>query len=412
MYHRHRRVDYTNSLPDECLALIFNYLITTNDRNNSSLVSHRWFRIEAQTRTYLTLKAHSNLQPFILSIFNRFNSLTQLVLRNYSTSLVSINDNDMILITSMCPNLTRLKLCFCDRLTVFSKNCKELKEFSCANCEFSDLGMLELLDNCTQLEVLSVTWLVSRLSDDKALSNFRAAKSLKVIKVSFVCNERLFEPLIIASKNLKSLKLIGCGGKWDRALESIGDDNCLGDVHLEQVNVTDVGVSLLAKCRDLISLYIKNVLCTDVGLISVAENCKRLKKLYVDDCVRNKIGNEGLIAVGKHSVNLQELVLKGVSVSCVSLQVIATNCQKLVRLELSRSETITDVEMMCIAEKCVALKSLCIEECCVSNKGIEAFALGCPNLAKFRVTKCKKVTREVKDRLRASRESLWLHYIH
>ena len=76
----------------------------------------------------------------------------------------------------------------------------------------------------------------------------------------------------------------------------------------------------------------------------------------------------------------------------------------MVSLYLSRSDTITDVEMLCIADKCTALKFLCIEKCHeVSDKGIEAFALGCPNLAKIEVIKCCKVTRAVKDLLIAKR---------
>ncbi|PWA90137.1 F-box domain, cyclin-like protein [Artemisia annua] len=339
-------IDYTDSLPDECLALIFNFLTTTNDRNNASLVSHRWLRIQAQTRTRLSLIVQSELRPFIPSIFNRFNSLIHLVLRNnyYCTSVDSINDNDMILITSMCPNLTRLELRQCRQLTdsgmaVFSKNCKKLKEFSCRDCMFSDLGIFP--------------------TDVKARPNFRAAKSLKVIELWHVDNERLFEPLIIASKNLTSLTLIGGDGSWDRSLEMIPNDSCLVDVCLDGVNVTDV------------------------GLISVAQNCRALKKLSLEDT--GEIGDEGLIAVGKHCVNLQELTLDGVDASYVSLQVIATNCQNLVSLYLSSSDTITDVEMLCIADKCTALKFLCIKKCHeVSDKGIEAFALGCPNLAEIR----------------------------
>ncbi|PWA74671.1 F-box domain, cyclin-like protein [Artemisia annua] len=363
--HTAAAMDYTDSLPDECLALIFNFLTTSKDRKNSSLVSHRWLRIEAQTHTHLSLIAHSDLQPFIPSIFNRFNSLTQLFLHNnYSKSFDSINDNDMILITSMSPNLMRLRIVYCHRITdsgmaVFSKNCNKLKEFSCADCRFSDLGIFELLHNCTQLEVLDV-WSLNNYPDVKAPPNFSAgaaAKSLKVIKLSFAHNERLFEPLIIASKNLTSLELGCCDGSWGRTLEMIPNDSCLVEVHLQDVNVTDV------------------------GLISVAKNCRALKKLGVGNFNGSvEIGDEGLIAVGKHSVNLQELILIGVNATCVSLEVIATNCRNLVRLELSRSETITDVEMMCIAEKCVALKTLYISTCPVSNKGIEAFALGCPNL--------------------------------
>ncbi|PWA81883.1 VIER F-box protein 2 [Artemisia annua] len=404
------KIDYTNSLPDECLTLIFNFLTTTHDRNNSSRVCHRWLQIDAQTRTHLTLNARERLQRFIPQIFIRFDSLTRLVLHNHDyNSYYSINDKDMILITSMCPNLTRLKIIECRRITdsgmaVFSKNCKKLKEFSYDHCWCSDSGIFELLDNSSQLEVLSVTRLFIYSDDSASFCAGLAAKTLKVIKLRHVHSERVFQPLIIGAKNLKRLKLVDCDGNWDRTLEMIPDDNCLVEVHLEGVNVSDVGLSSLAKCRDLLVLRIDNYRCTDVGLISVAENCRALKKLYVGR--RSEIGDSGLIAVGRHSVNLQELILNGVEATCVSLEVIATNCQNLVRLELCQSDTITDVEVMFIAEKCVALKILCIEECGVSNNGIEAFALGCPNLAEIRVTKCKKLTREVKDWLIARRGSL------
>ncbi|PWA62622.1 zinc finger, RING/FYVE/PHD-type, Methyltransferase, trithorax [Artemisia annua] len=116
---------------------------------------------------------------------------------------------------------------------------------------------------------------------------------------------------------------------------------------------------------------------------TVAENCKALKKLYVGNLHKSEIGDEWLI-----SVNL--LVLIEVNASCVSLQVITTNCLILVRLELCRNDTIADVEMMCITEN--------------------AFVVGCPDLVEIRVTECKKVTR--KDRLRASRESLVIKLDH
>ncbi|PWA99326.1 F-box family protein [Artemisia annua] len=311
----------------------------------------------------------------------------------------------MFLITSRFPNLTRLELRQCLEITdsgvsAFSKNCNKLKEFSCVDCAFSDLGIFELLRNCSQLEVLSVTSLYS-LRDVRDPAKFRTglpANTLKVIELRYVYSERLFEPLISGSKNLKSLKLYYCGGKWDSWLKMIPDDSGLVEVHLETVNVTDVGLSSLSKCRYLNSLRIVNInnqLCTNVGLISIAKNCKRLKKLYVGYWkYTSYIGEEGLIAVGEHSMNLEELILIGVNATHVSLEVIARNCQNLVRLELSMSETITDVEMSCIAEKCVALKSLCIEECCVSNKGIEEFALGCPNLAKIRDQTLNAITND------------------
>ncbi|GKF09471.1 hypothetical protein Tco_0043695, partial [Tanacetum coccineum] len=62
----------------------------------------------------------------------------------------------------------------------------------------------------------------------------------------------------------------------------IPDDNCLVEVHSENVNMTHVSVSSVSKCRDLNAVRMVNsVRCMNVGLICVAENCKGLKKLCV-----------------------------------------------------------------------------------------------------------------------------------
>ncbi|PWA52972.1 F-box domain, cyclin-like protein [Artemisia annua] len=357
-------IDYTNSLPDECLALIFNYITTTNDRNNSSLVSRRWLRIESQTRTSLTLHAPSYLPlSRIPSIFTRFNSLTQLVLRCdlYNTS---INDHNLSLIASRCPYLMRLELRMCYNITdkgmaILSQKCKQLKIFSCIGGGFKAKGIITLLDGCSSLEELSVGYLDSG---------------------------RLFEPLIIGSSSLKTLKMTRLSGRdWDTCLEMIAVSalSSLQVLHLEKL------------------LY-----CTNTGLICVVEHCKYLKKLCIDNCEWGEIGNEALIAIAKYCLSLEELVLIGVDACRISLEAIVVNCRKLERLDLCESKAITDVEISYIAEKCVALKKLLIKECCVSDKGIEAFAMGCSTLVEIRVTKCRNVTHEVKDRLRARRGSL------
>ncbi|GER45058.1 acetyl-CoA acetyltransferase [Striga asiatica] len=65
-----------------------------------------------------------------------------------------------------------------------------------------------------------------------------------------------------------------------------------------------------------------------------------------------------------------------------------------------------DPEIVCIAAKCSALKKLCIKGCRVMDTGIEAFAFGCPNLVKIKVKKCRGVTSEVAEWLRARRVTL------
>ncbi|PWA96404.1 F-box domain, cyclin-like protein [Artemisia annua] len=293
----------------------------------------------AHTRTHLSLNAHSNLQPFIPSIFTRFHSLTHLHLHSGKITSPSINDDGLRLITSRCPNLTRLNLRACPGITshgmaILSQNCKKLKIFSCSFCRFGAKGVIELLKRCYSLEELS----------------------FENLKIDF--------------------------NVWGRFLEMVAvSDNSLVEVHLEDVDVSDTSLLALSKCS-------------------------RLQVLHIHNGVLKRIGNEALIAIAKYSLNLQELVLIGVDACCISLEAIAVNCRKLERLHLCSSNKITDVEISCIAGKCVALNKLSIRNCWVSDKGVEAFVLGSPNLVEISLEKCENVTHEVEDRLRAIKGSL------
>ncbi|CAH1421155.1 unnamed protein product [Lactuca virosa] len=406
-------IDYTSEIPDDCLAVVFQFL-GAGDRKRCSLVSRRWLLVEGQSRHRLAIDANSGLVPFIPSVFSRFDSVTKLSLRCDRRS-VSIDDNGLIMISLRCLNLTRLKLRGCREITdvgmaALAKNCKGLKKFSCGSCMFGAKGMNALLDNCSSLEELSVKRLrgINDGVTAEPIGPGAAAKSLKTVCLKELYNGQFFGPLISGAKNLKTLKLLRCLGDWDSLMEMIAvPENSLVEVHLERLQVSDIGLSALSNCSKLEILHIvKTPDCTNVGVISIASHCKYLRKLHIDGWKTNRIGNEALIAIAKNSANLQELVLIGVNPSSISLEAIATNCQKLERLALCGSETIADTEISCIASKCVALKKLCIKGCPVSDEGIEAFAWGCPNLVKIKVKKCRNVTYEVGDWLRARRGSL------
>ncbi|PWA63666.1 SKP1/ASK1-interacting protein 2 [Artemisia annua] len=406
-------IDYTSEIPDDCLAFVFQFL-SSGDRKRCSLVSRRWLLVEGQSRHRLALNAQSEIVPLIPMIFSRFDSVTKLSLRCDRRS-VSIDDNGLVQISLRCVNLTRLKLRGCREVTdvgmaALGKNCSKLKKFSCGSCLFGAKGMNAFLDNCFSLEELSVKRLrgVSDGAASDPIGPGAAASSLKSVYLKELYNGQFFGPLISGAKNLKTLKLLRCLGDWDSLLEMIAvSDSLLSEVHLERLQVSDVGLSALSNCLNLEILHIvKTPDCTNVGVVAIAERCKYLRKLHIDGWKTNRIGNEALIAIARHSVHLQELVLIGVNPSSISLEAIASNCQKLERLALCGSETIADTEISCIASKCVALKKLCIKGCPVSDEGIEAFAWGCPNLIKIKVKKCRNVTGEVGDWLRARRGSL------
>lgn len=405
--------DYSLNLPDECVACIFQSL-SAGDRKRASLVCRRWLRVEGQSRHRLSLDAQAELADVIPRLFLRFDAVTKLALKCDRRS-VSIGDDALILISLKCRNLTRLKLRACRELTdegmsVFAKNCTKLQKFSCGSCSFGAKGMNSLLDNCGLLEELSVKRLrgITDAAAAEAIGPGKAANSLKVICLKDLYNGQCFGPLIMGAKNLRSLKLFRCSGDWDKLLEVIADRvDGLVDVHLERIQVSDLGLSALSKCAVLEVLHlVKTPECTNIGLMAAAEKCRLLRKLHIDGWKTNRISDDGLIAVATNCPNLQELVLIGVNPTRLSLEKLATNCPNLERLALCGSETVGDTEISCIAAKCFALKKLCIKSCPVSDHGMEALAGGCPNLVKVKVKKCRGVTSEGADWLRARRGAL------
>ncbi|KAJ0086234.1 hypothetical protein Patl1_08897 [Pistacia atlantica] len=333
--------DFISNLPDECLACIFQSL-SSGDRKKCSLVCRRWLRIEGQSRHRLSLNAKSDLQNVIPSLFSRFDVVTKLALKCDRRS-VSIGDDALVLISLKCRNLTRLKLRACRELTdagmsVFAKNCKGLKKLSCGSCTFGAKGMNAVLDNCSTLEELSIKRLRG-ITDGAAAEPIGpgvASSSLKTICLKELYNGQCFGPLIIGANKLRTLKLFRCSGDWDKLLQLVTDRvTSLGEIHLERIQVTDVGLAAISNCLDLEILHlVKTPECTNLGLAALSERCKLLRKLHIDGWKANRIGDEGLISVAKCCPNLQELVLIGVNPTKLSLEILASNCQNLERFSL------------------------------------------------------------------------------
>ncbi|CAK7337729.1 unnamed protein product [Dovyalis caffra] len=404
-------IDYTEDIPDECLACIFQ-LLNAGDRKRSSLVCKRWLRVDGQSRRRLSLNAQSEIYSYIPLIFTRFDSVAKLSLR-CDRKFVSLNDDALLMISIRCQNLTRLKLRGCREVTElgmanFAQNCKNLTKFSCGSCNFGVKGLNWMLKYCTTLEELTIKRLRSVNDGNDMIVPGSAAASLKSICLKELVNGQCFEPLVVECKKLKTLKVIRCLGDWDNVLVKLGNGNgFLNDLHLERLQVSDIGLGAISKCVNIDSLHIvKNPECSDLGLVSVAENCKKLRKLHIDGWKINRIGDEGLIAVAKQCPDLQELVLIGVHVTHLGMAAIASNCRRLERLALCGSGAIGDAEIACIAAKCVELKKLCIKGCAISDIAIEALAWGCPNLVKVKVKKCRGVSSEVVNWLSRRKGSL------
>ncbi|XVE82842.1 hypothetical protein DITRI_Ditri16bG0038200 [Diplodiscus trichospermus] len=421
--------DYTADIPDECLAYIFQFL-GPGDRSRCSLVCKRWLRVDGWSRHRLSLNAKSDIVASLPSLFTRFDSVTRLTLR-CSRKSISLSDSALVTVSIRCQNLTRLKLRGCreisdEGMSAFAQNSKNLRKLSCGSCMFGAKALNAVLDYCKNLEELSVKRLRGIHDGAETIGPGAAASSLKMICLKELVNGQSFEPLLVGSKNLKTLKIIHCLGDWDGVLQLIGSQNRNGkeylnfnnnnsnakshslmEIHLERLQVSDIGLSAISKCTKIENLHIvKTPECSNYGLVCIAEHCKLLRKLHVDGWRTNRIGDEGLVAVAKHCLNLQELVLIGVNATHLSLEAFASNCSKLERLALCGSGTIGDTEIACIAAKCMALKKLCIKGCPISDIAIEALVSGCPSLMKIKVRKCRGVSTEAGEWLREQRGSM------
>ncbi|KAL1195007.1 F-box/LRR-repeat protein 16 [Cardamine amara subsp. amara] len=400
---------FARDLPDDCLAYIFQ-LLSAGDRKRCSLVCKKWLFVDGQNRHRLSLDAKAEILPFLPSMLNRFDSVTKLALRCDRKSF-SLSDEALVMITVRCSNLTRVKLRGCREITdlgmeSFARNCKNLKKLSCGSCNFGTKGLNAMLEHCKILEELSVKRIrgIHELADPIQLS---LSSSLRSICLKELVNGQVFESLV-ATTTLKKLKIIRCLGNWDSVFQMSRDENSsLTEIHLERLQVSDIGLSAISKCSNVETLHIvKTPECSSLGLASVVERCKLLRKLHIDGWRTKRIDDVGLLAVAKHCLNLQELVLIGVDATQMSLSAIALNCKKLERLALCGSGLIGDTELGCIAEKCAALRKFCIKGCLVSDDGIKALALGCPKLVKLKVKKCRLVTGDVKEWLRERRRTL------
>ncbi|CAL5016044.1 unnamed protein product [Urochloa decumbens] len=410
--------DYTQDLPDEILAVVFASLPPA-DRSACSLACARWKEVDASTRHRLSLDARAGLGHAAPALFARFAGVTKLALRSARGSGAdSLSDEGAAAVAAALPSdrLARLKLRGLRQLSdtglaLLAAAAPALRKLSVASCTFGPKAFVAVLQACPLLEDLSVKRLRG-LPDTAGAATaiteeikFPQALSLRSVCLKDLYSALCFVPLVAASPNLRSLKILRCSGAWDLPLEVItAHAPGLVELHLEKLQVGDKGLAALAACRNLEVLFlVKTPECTDSGIISVAEKCHKLRKLHIDGWRTNRIGDFGLMAVARGCPDLQELVLIGVNPTVLSLRMLGEHCRGLERLALCGCETVGDAEIICLAERCAALKKLCIKGCPVSDRGMEALNGGCPSLVKVKLKRCRGVSYECIESLKVTR---------
>ncbi|XP_068638308.1 F-box protein SKIP2-like [Aristolochia californica] len=421
--------DLTLSLPDECLSAVFAKL-GCQDRNACSLVCKRWNLVDAQSRQRLVLVARSDLSPLLPALISRFSAVSALSLK-CSRKLVSVDDNALSHLARGLPSLSKLKLKGCvdlsdEGLSTFSLLCPSLSKLSCASCSFAAKGVNSILTNCPRLQDLTLKRLrkldahniplgQSPPQEDGIKQSIWSEASIFAPCLERLClkdlhNARHFAPLLRAAKALKTLIVCRSSGSWDPVLENLSTS--LTDIQVENVQLSDNGlVAISSACHGLEVLYISRVSdCSDAGFSALAASCRKLRKIHIDAWSKfgnlNFVGDNGVMSMSAKCPNLQEVVLMGIPITVLSLNALASNCLALERMALCNTDSVGDSELGLVAAKFSALKKLCIKNCPISDLGIDALVVGCPNLVKLKVKRCRGVTQASVSRLRSERKSL------
>jgi F-box and leucine-rich repeat protein GRR1 len=225
---------------------------------------------------------------------------------------------------SQCLNLKYLNLCCCIGLTdgcliLIAKNCRKLKKLDIKNCpELTDLSLTEIARNCTALETIDIDWCYfTDLSIKEIATHCLNLKELSFNENKSVTVASLF---LIAKKCLK--------------LESVNTYPFFETIVDEDL------VQLSRHCSNLKKLELNSFLITDVGLVAMIKNCRKIEEIIIYEC--EDLTDESLFEISNYCPNLKSLTLQDCEkFTDEGLIYVKKFCQKLTCLNVSRCINIT-----------------------------------------------------------------------
>ena len=379
----------------------------------------------------LTLNGCSGILTSALRKISRLHNLRKLSLSgaihlndNAITRIIAANRKLECLKLRECPNLTDAGLeiigFFCPRLKHFeishnsnytdfqlSKTPQNHHSLTCLaavkidNMDILSLNQISYLQDLKRVELtihpsISSGWLYEILSNCELLTTVKISGFKGIVSRMDMQQFARLQPNItrIALKSVKNLFDSEIGEfttNMNLKELSIESNNGEGDIYeIDFLKKLALNSPNLTRLR-----YINNEIEIDEGIELIAENCKRLESLHVDN----------FHYTGKHlnclleNNALKELSLTSYCLSNLSLISIPSQPLNLVSLEINELQRIKSDTLVSLLKKTPLLQSLklssivdCFEDCGVNNEVLLAINRYCPDLTSLNINKLKDVS--------------------
>ncbi|KAK6927159.1 Leucine-rich repeat [Dillenia turbinata] len=254
-----------------------------------------------------------------------------------------------------------------DGLRTLKHGCRSLERLDVSNCQsIGHLGLSSFTEGstCLRLLVLSYGCSVTAVAA-KCLQNFSLLQSIKL------------DGCLVTCCGMKAI------GNWCASLVELSLSKCSG--------VTDVGLcSIVETQKELKKLDI--TCCRWISYISIDSNtrsCTSLTSLRMESCTQ--VSKEAFVLIGKCCPFLEELDVTDNEIDDEGLKSISS-CSKLCSLKVGICLNVTDQGLISIGMSCSELAELDLYRCLgITDVGVASVAQGCPKLRVINVEYCNKV---------------------
>lgn len=353
-------------LPDDCLSIVFQFLVCSTDHESFGLTCHRWLNIQNTHRR--SLQFHSSLalpnvsslsqRGPVVSAFHLHRLLTRFQHLHYLSlsGCSELPDSCLTFLQSYPSKLLHLNLDCClgitdNGLSLVAAGCSSLEAISLYRCNITDAGLETLANGCSALKHINLSY-CSLVSDGGLRALSQSCCHLEAVKISH-CS------------GVNGTGFKGCSP----TLTHIDADSC---------NLDPEGIMGIVSGGGLEYLNVSRVnwwRSGDTLAVLGAGFATRLKILNLWLC--RTVGDESIAAIARGCPLLQEwnvALCHGVRIA--GWQSIGINCNKLEKLHVNRCRNLCDLGLQALREGCKGLLVLYIGRTWkLSATAIELFKL-------------------------------------